>query len=155
LHIISRFGAYPRNFDLVIDHFKCTPFFHGKGILMDLSFFIPGQTETIVFYFRNQFGNWTGGGGMPATMLGAFYLDFGLWGVVVMGGLAAASFAVLFQIAKYKVSNYSLKIVIISILQISWVFGLQGTYFAYALPIFIMYGFMISVYIFLIKLRLA
>lgn len=58
-----------------------TPYQHGAITLLPLQSVLPGHHEMSDTFFKNLLGNEFIGAGQPATVLGAFYADFGPLGV--------------------------------------------------------------------------
>jgi len=71
------------------------PYQHGWLTFQPLQVLLPGHHDTSDTYFKSILGNQFEGAGQPATLLGPFYGDFGLVGIIVgMLAFGALSMAV-------------------------------------------------------------
>ncbi|GAB4347706.1 MAG: hypothetical protein Kow0099_29880 [Candidatus Abyssubacteria bacterium] len=139
LYLINRFGEHAINFDIAVSYFSGN-LLGGKGMLMDFSFLLPGSNMTVGAFMKEMFGKWEGGGGMPITMLGGFYADFGAWGIILISFLAAAFHAILVRTLQKlsKVSN--LTVMLLGYANAFWVLGFLGSYFRDFLPQALVYS---------------
>ena len=68
-----------------------TPFQHGRLLMAGPMQFLPGHREGADIFFKRLLGlNFSGGAGVPASLLGIYYGDFGVPGIVA--GMALIGF---------------------------------------------------------------
>lgn len=139
LSVVLRFSEQAFNFSVAVDHFAANHL-GGRAILMDLSFLLPGPNLTLENYMREEFALWTGGGGMPVTMIGAFYADFGRAGALV--GCAAAGFAIVAATALLKRAAVSNEVFLLPVgfLATFWIYGILGSFFGNLVPFALVYS---------------
>lgn len=136
--MMFRMNAELIGFNLAVTYFSDKPL-NGAGMLMDMGWMLPGKKYTLVDLMRDKFGEWEGGGGLPVTILGAFYADFGQLGVIVLSFLFAFLQMVLIRSLLRKASKNSLYYLPLGIIGAFWAFGFLGTYFQNYLSIVIVY----------------
>lgn len=140
LQIAGRFAEENYNFQTALDLFAAKKL-HGRGMLMDLGVLIPGRPHlTIENYMREQFGWWEGGGGMPPTILGGFYADFGKAGVLILSALVAAFQVACTAILRRAADGNPVYLLPLGIMAASWVNGMVGTYVLQFVVTLLVYG---------------
>jgi len=58
-------------------------FLKGKALLMGFEILKPGHQDDLSMYLKKRFALKFKGGGIPPTIIGGFYIDFGLKGVII------------------------------------------------------------------------
>ncbi len=142
--VISRLGVDVRALDFVVQYWK-TDFNFGLAGLNDLiSSFIPGIGKSIVYLFKALWANWQGGGGMPATWLGGFYIDFGWLGTPVAAFFASGIYFVTFSWFESKVRQGSIiNFATLGLVNSAFLFGFLGTftgYFFVYISVYLIFG---------------
>ena len=62
---------------------ETVPFLYGNGILMTFLALLPGEQPVLGPWLKEQFGLNFAGGGFPPSILGGFYLEFGIIGIII------------------------------------------------------------------------
>lgn len=138
LALVFRFAEQAFNFQTAVDYFG-THRLGGQGMLMDLSFLLPGPNLTLENFMREEFARWEGGGGMPITMLGAFFADFGLPGVFVGTATIAALQALISGVLVKAAEHNRVYLLPLGFLSTFWIYGMLGSYFGGFFPYVLVY----------------
>jgi hypothetical protein len=103
LYIYLRIQEHFFNFVKTISYFEYSKLLCGGGLLMDLSIILPGGEQGLDFYLRRELieNDWIGGGGMPPTLFGSLFADFGSCGVFFVTFLIYIFLAVFYRFAKF------------------------------------------------------
>jgi oligosaccharide repeat unit polymerase len=98
-YIYLRLSEHYFNFQEVIDGFNYYPFLKGGGLIMDL----PGGDKSIDYLIRYNFkeNDWIGGAGMPPTIFGSMYIEYGKWTVGVLSFFWSFSIVYLYKMIDF------------------------------------------------------
>ena len=90
--IIKELAIVPSNFSYILDFFpRQHNYFFGTGVITPLITLLPGKQYLLDVLLKKLLGFNFAGGGLPATILGSFYVDFGFigiaFGMLCLGGI--------------------------------------------------------------------
>nr|WP_255493877.1 O-antigen polymerase [Pseudomaricurvus sp. HS19] len=129
-YLVVRLGVHVNVLQLIMDN-VAGDYLMGRGILMDLSSFIPGASESVVYYLKDRFAVWEGGGGLPPTFLGGLYLDFGFWGAVSGAFILCFVYGVLVNSLTIRAGASIYLAFVVGFIQVAWFYSFLGTFFGY------------------------
>ncbi|MEH6639365.1 MAG: O-antigen polymerase [Porticoccaceae bacterium] len=140
LYVVLRLGIHADTFNMVVKHFDGF-FMNGEAMLMDVAGIFGGGETTVVYYLKDLFGRWEGGGGLPPTMFGAFFMDFGLFGVAVLSMISAFFYSVLIRFFRLKIEANNFYYLFVSALGYAWLMAFLGTFFKYFFSVMLFHFF--------------
>jgi len=138
LYILRRLGEHAYNFNVAVSHFYLNPL-GGAGMVMDFLVLMPGKSMTVAGYMKDRFGEWEGGGGMPITMLGGFFVDFGTVGMISLSFIASFIQIIIVKAFARLAEHNRIFSIPPGFMSNFWVFGFLGTYFRDFLPYTLIY----------------
>ena len=84
-YFIGRFQEHFVNFQRTVLITDADGLAWGRGVLMDVGILMPGGGQGLDMYLKERLNaQWIGGGGLPPSLLGSFYYDFGFSGVILL-----------------------------------------------------------------------
>lgn len=140
IYVLSRLAEHAINYQKAIDYFSIYPL-NGEGLIMDASFIFPIEGITIANFMKEKFGSWEGGGGMPVTMLGTFFADFGVVGVMFISFIVIMIHVITIIIFKRFSENNPFYLIPIGFMSTFLVFGFLGSYVKGYISFVIIYSF--------------
>jgi oligosaccharide repeat unit polymerase len=86
LYLYFRFQEHFYNFIMTIDFTNSHGPLYFKGLLMDLTILLPGKGQGLDNFLRNhlKINDWVGGGGLPPTLFGSFYIEYKIVSVILL-----------------------------------------------------------------------
>ena len=136
LYVVLRLGIHADTLNIVVGAYDGM-YLYGDAILMDLSGVFGGGEKTVVYFLKNKFADWEGGGGFPPTMFGAFFMDFGIIGVAILSLFTAFIYSWLMTYFTKKAKSNEFFYLFIAALAVAWFTAFLGTYFKYFISIMI------------------
>jgi len=99
VYVYLRLSEHYYNFTEVVDGFQYHGFLYGNGILMD----IPGGEKSLDYYIRSHFkvNDWIGGAGMPPTIFGSMYVEFGIISVMFLSILWSGIMSIFYSLTRF------------------------------------------------------
>ncbi|UKO94022.1 oligosaccharide repeat unit polymerase family protein [Gordonia amicalis] len=121
VYLSTYFDAFARNLATVFDIVPYSmPYQHGKSFIWNFLALVPGSSlEPFDFKLKQAAGQGFAGGGLPPTLVGEFYVNFGTAGIFV-GMMVIGLLAAIFHAVARGTTSYILLIV-----------GLIGSYYIF------------------------
>lgn len=135
IYLFYRFQEHFYNFIMTIDFINNHGELETGGILKDISIIMPGKGQGLDNFLRSQIlaHDWIGGGGLPPTLIGSWYVEYKIYSVIIFALFFAMIISLLYSFSLYWTKKGNKYIILFYLSSVVWglksVFGSIGQNF--------------------------